>query len=82
MCIPPIALAIYELFANGMQSFVGGFIAVMSGPIVFTVFKRLRKGVPQQDVIAEEDAEISALRALSELAGPAQPSRLEGGLDA
>jgi amino acid transporter len=62
ICVPPILLCVYELFANGMQTLVGGCVAILSGPLVYVVFKHLRKGVRQEDVIASEDAEIEMLR--------------------
>ncbi|MGD1012453.1 MAG: APC family permease, partial [Acidimicrobiales bacterium] len=82
MCIAPILLAIYELFANGMQDFAGGFIAVMSGPIVFTIYKARRHGVLQDDVIAEENAEIAVMRSATEAPLSPQPLAVEGGIDA
>jgi amino acid transporter len=42
---PPIAIAIYALISNGWSYFAAGCLAVLSGPLVYMVFKRIYGGV-------------------------------------
>ena len=49
MCIPPVAIAILALFINGTDYFVGGMLALMSGPLAYVVFKRRYGGLTLND---------------------------------
>jgi amino acid transporter len=42
---PPILIAIYALVKNGWSYFAAGCLAVLSGPLVYLVFKRIYGGV-------------------------------------
>ena len=42
---PPILIAIYALISNGWSYFVGGCVAVLSGPLAYVAFKHVYHGV-------------------------------------
>jgi len=45
MCIPPLLIAFVALFINGTDYFVGGMIAIVTGPIMYVGFKRTYGGL-------------------------------------
>jgi len=45
MCIPPLVIAFAALFINGTDYFVGGMIALMTGPVAYLFFKRIYGGL-------------------------------------
>ncbi len=49
MCIPPVAIAGVALFINGTDYFVGGILALMSGPLAYVLFKRRYGGLTRND---------------------------------
>ena len=49
MCVPPVAIATLALFINGTDYFVGGILALMSGPLVYVLFKRRYGGLTLHD---------------------------------
>ncbi len=49
MCIPPIAIAFLALFISGTDYFVGGLLALASGPVAYFVFKRKYGGLAKSD---------------------------------
>ncbi|MBW2495333.1 MAG: APC family permease, partial [Deltaproteobacteria bacterium] len=49
MCVPPVAIATLALFINGTDYFVGGIFALMSGPLVYVLFKRRYGGLTVND---------------------------------
>ncbi len=40
----PIAIAVFALFTNGWDYFIGGWVGILSGPIGYLVFKSIYKG--------------------------------------
>jgi amino acid transporter len=40
----PIAIAVFALFTNGLDYFIGGWVGILSGPIGYLVFKSIYKG--------------------------------------
>ncbi len=40
MCVPPISIAFLALFITGTDYFVGGMLALLSGPVAYFIFKR------------------------------------------
>jgi amino acid transporter len=42
---PPIVIAVYALVSNGWSYFVGGCVAVLSGPLAYIAFKQAHHGV-------------------------------------
>jgi amino acid transporter len=51
MCIPPLVIAFVALFINGTDYFVGGMIALVSGPIAYFVFRRAYGGLTRVDPV-------------------------------
>jgi hypothetical protein len=49
MCIPPLTIAAVALVINGIDYFVGGMIAIVSGPIVYVIFRRRFGGLTVND---------------------------------
>jgi len=49
MCIPPLTIAAIALVINGIDYFVGGMIAIVSGPIVYVIFRRRFGGLTVND---------------------------------
>ena len=49
MCVPPIAIAILALFISGTDYFLGGMLALLSGPVAYFVFKRKYGGLTKVD---------------------------------
>jgi len=49
MCTPPIAIAFLALFINGADYFVGGMIALVSGPATYFIFKKRYGGLTKVD---------------------------------
>ncbi len=49
MCIPPLLIAFAALFINGTDYFVGGLIAIVSGPVAYFCFKRRYGGLAKLD---------------------------------
>jgi len=51
MCIPPIIIAFVALFINGTDYFVGGMLALVTGPIMYFIFKRSYGGLTKTDPV-------------------------------
>jgi amino acid transporter len=49
MCVPPLCIAFLALFINGTDYFVGGMIALLSGPAAYFIFKRKYGGLAKID---------------------------------
>ncbi len=45
MCIPPLVIIFVAFFINGTDYFVGGLAALVTGPIMYFIFKRKYKGL-------------------------------------
>jgi len=52
MCAPPLVIAAFALFINGTDYFVGGVFALLSGPLVYVLFKRRYGGLTRNDAQA------------------------------
>jgi amino acid transporter len=51
MCVPPISIAFIALFLNGTDYFVGGMLALLSGPVAYFIFKRRFGGLTKIDPV-------------------------------
>jgi amino acid transporter len=51
MCIPPLLIAFGALFINGADYFVGGMIALVTGPIAYVAFRRAYGGLTKIDPV-------------------------------
>jgi amino acid transporter len=49
MCIPPLIIIFLVFFINGTDYFVGGMAALVTGPIMYFVFRRKYGGLTQTD---------------------------------
>ncbi|MBT8060219.1 MAG: hypothetical protein KJO33_11520, partial [Gammaproteobacteria bacterium] len=48
-CVPPIAIAFLALFISGTDYFLGGVLALLTGPIAYVIFKRKYGGLWKTD---------------------------------
>lgn len=51
MCVPPICIAFIALFVSGTDYFVGGILALLSGPVAYFIFKRKYGGLTKVDPV-------------------------------
>jgi len=51
MCIPPVLIAFIALFINGTDYFVGGMLALLSGPVAYFFFRRKYGGLTKTDPV-------------------------------
>ncbi len=51
MCVPPISIAFIALFINGTDYFVGGMLALLSGPVAYFIFRRKYGGLTKNDPV-------------------------------
>jgi hypothetical protein len=49
MCVPPVIIAFLALFISGTDYFVGGVLALSSGPIAYFIFRRKYGGLTAKD---------------------------------
>jgi len=49
MCVPPVLIAILALFTSGADYFLGGVLALVSGPVAYVFFKRKYGGLAKTD---------------------------------
>jgi len=52
MCIPSLIIIFVAFFINGTDYFVGGMAAIVSGPIMYFIFKRKYGGLTKTDPVA------------------------------
>jgi len=51
MCIPPVLIAFIALFINGTDYFLGGMLALVSGPVAYFFFRRKYGGLTKTDPV-------------------------------
>ncbi len=51
MCVLPVSIAFVALFINGTDYFVGGMLALMSGPVAYFIFRRKYGGLTKIDPV-------------------------------
>jgi amino acid transporter len=51
MCIPPVTIAFLALFISGTDYFVGGLLALSTGPAAYFIFKRKYGGLSRTDPV-------------------------------
>ena len=51
MCMPPILIAFIALFINGTDYFLGGMVGIVSGPVMYFIFKRMYGGMAKIDSV-------------------------------
>ena len=52
ICIVPICVAVISFLINGSDYFFGGMIGIISGPIIYFIWKRLYGGLAKKDPVA------------------------------
>lgn len=48
MCVPPVVIACLALFTSGTDYFLGGVLALASGPVAYWIFKRRYGGLARR----------------------------------
>ncbi len=51
ICIVPIAIGIFSFFIKGTEYFIGGMIGIVSGPILYFIWKRMYGGLAKKDPV-------------------------------
>ncbi|NOR19093.1 MAG: amino acid permease [Xanthomonadales bacterium] len=51
MCVPPLIIIFVTFFISGTDYFVGGMAAIVSGPIMYFIFKRKYGGLAKTDPV-------------------------------
>jgi amino acid transporter len=51
MCVPPVLIAFIALYINGTDYFVGGMLALLSGPVAYFFFRRKYGGLTKVDPV-------------------------------
>jgi amino acid transporter len=51
LCIVPILIGIFSFFINGTEYFIGGMIGIVSGPILYFIWKRRYGGLAKKDPV-------------------------------
>ena len=51
MCVPPVSIAFIALFITGTDYFVGGMLALLSGPVAYFIFRRKYGGLSRIDPV-------------------------------
>ena len=49
MCVPPVFIAFSVFFISGIDYFVAGLLALLSGPLAYGIFKRKYGGLARRD---------------------------------
>jgi amino acid transporter len=52
ICIVPIIVALVSFLINGTDYFIGGMIGIISGPVLYFVWKKMYGGLSKKDEIA------------------------------
>ncbi|MEG0156138.1 MAG: APC family permease, partial [Anaerovoracaceae bacterium] len=52
ICIVPICVALFSFFVNGSDYFVGGMIGIISGPILYIIWRKMYGGLSKKDPVA------------------------------
>jgi len=61
MCIPPITIALLALFISGTDYFLGGMLALFSGPVAYFIFRRKYGGLSKKDPVLHPANPITRL---------------------
>ncbi len=49
LCIVPIIIGVMSFFVNGTDYFIGGLIGILSGPVMYVIWKRRYGGLAKKD---------------------------------
>lgn len=51
LCMIPIAIGVFSFFINGTEYFIGGMLGIISGPILYYIWKRMYGGLAKKDPV-------------------------------
>lgn len=51
VCVVPITIAFIAFFINGTDFFIGGMLGIISGPILYVIWKRMYGGLYKKDPV-------------------------------
>jgi amino acid transporter len=51
ICIMPICIAFFSFLVNGTDYFIGGMIGIITGPVLYVVWKRFYGGLSKKDPV-------------------------------
>lgn len=49
ICIVPIIVAVFAYFINGSDYYLGGMIGILSGPVLYFIWRRMYGGITKKD---------------------------------
>ena len=52
LCIVPICVAIFAFFVNGSDYYTGGMVGILTGPILYFIWRRMYGGLTKKDPVA------------------------------
>ena len=52
LCIVPICVALFASFVNGSDYYVGGMVGILTGPILYFIWRRMYGGLTKKDPVA------------------------------
>ena len=52
LCIVPICVALFAFFVNGSDYYVGGMVGILTGPILYFIWRRMYGGLTKKDPVA------------------------------
>jgi amino acid transporter len=51
LCIVPICVALFSFFVNGTDYFIGGMVGIVSGPVLYYIWRRMYGGLSKKDPV-------------------------------
>ena len=52
ICVVPICVAVFAFFINGSDYYLGGMVGVLSGPVLYTIWRKRYGGLTKKDPVA------------------------------
>ena len=52
ICIIPICVALFAIFINGSDYYIGGMTAMATGPLLYIIWRKMYGGLTKKDPIA------------------------------
>lgn len=52
LCVVPMIIAFASFFINGTDFFIGGMLGIVSGPILYVIWRKMYGGLSKKDAIA------------------------------
>ncbi len=51
LCVVPIIIGVFSFFVNGTDYFIGGLIGIMTGPVMYVIWKLMYGGLAKKDPV-------------------------------